>query len=457
MLRKLATEGNSQEMVGNVLLKVKMQENYEQNLKNLGVFKLEDLRRTYAFLLAISDDDERVIKLKHLGIRKMIWHQLTKLMPQVCLPCRGTIYSLRPGEEANVVCRRCKKGACPSCYPQGEEQGLEAREVLMKYKYLCDECDEEVEKHTGINRLEPEDFRKEKAKKKAPTETANLTEDDPEEEEKEDDDDNPPPQDQIEEINLEDDETFAAAQSQAQGKKLDKQTTNKGKPDKKDDPTDKSKITCPHLMKGRCFFGISGRKHHDAKTQCPFKHPRVCDRLLRHGDKGAQGCKESRNTCNKLHPKICPNSMEGVCLVVGCKQGLHVNGSNTKEVRERHEKRRGGGMRGEEKRRGGWRREETRYPDPALPAPGLPTALPMVLGQQAAAAAAAPTPTTTTPFLGAQDVATLVRQEIIAALKELKEAAAPPPPAKEKVVWDVLRGNKEEMRSILRELGFLNF
>ena len=50
-----------------------------------------------------------------------------------------------------------------------------------------------------------------------------------------------------------------------------------------------------------------------------------------------------------------------------------------------------------------------------------------------------------------------MRQEIIAALKELKEAAAPPPPAKEKVVWDVLRGNKEEMRSILRELGFLNF
>ena len=82
MLRKLATEANIQEkMVGTVLLKVKMQETYQQNLKSLGNFKLEDLRKTYGFLLNISEDDDKITKLKHLGIRKMIWHSLTQLMP----------------------------------------------------------------------------------------------------------------------------------------------------------------------------------------------------------------------------------------------------------------------------------------------------------------------------------------------------------------------------------------
>ena len=72
-------------------------------------------------------------------------------------------------------------------------------------------------------------------------------------------------------------------------------------------------------------------------------------------------------------------------------------------------------------------------------------------------AAPAPTTTTTASFLGVGDVTNLVRQEIVSVLKELKEAVTPPPPppAKEKVVWDVLRSNKEDMRSILRELGFL--
>ena len=43
-------------------------------------------------------------------------------------------------------------------------------------------------------------------------------------------------------------------------------------------------------------------------------------------------------------------------------------------------------------------------------------------------------------------------------LRELKTTPAPPPPpSKEKVIWDILRGNKDEMRSILRELGYLGF
>ena len=130
-----------------------------------------------------------------------------------------------------------------------------------------------------------------------------------------------------------------------------------------------------------------------------------------------------------------------------------MNGTNTRETRERYEERRG--RREEGEKRGGRRRNETRHPEPALPAPAQPGALPQFLGRHAAAAA--PAPTATAPFLGVGEIANLVRQEMISALKELKEAAAAPPAPKEKVVWDVLRSNKEEMRSILRELGFLGF
>ena len=451
MLRSLQTEAREREMVGDVLFKVTWKDNFEENVKNLSTMKLEDLRRTYAFLMDCSEEEERITELKHLGIRKMLMHRLIQLMPQVCLPCNGAVHYLRPGEEANVVCRRCKKAACPTCYPQGEEKVLEAREVLMRYKYLCEECDVEVEKHSGVNRLDASDFRKEKSKKKTTNETITISEEPAEEKDDADDEKEEENNEENEENdgNLENDNEFAEANKKVKGNET---KSKKETAAKKEKPKEKVKKICHHLLKGRCSFGLSGRKHHDGKTQCPFNHPRVCDRLLRHGDRGAQGCKEGKTACSKLHPKMCPNSLEGVCLVVGCKQGLHVNGTNTKEARERYEKRRGTRSEGEERREGGRRHDDTRHHDPALPYPAQPSALARVLGQPGSA-----TPATTATFL---DVATLVRQEMTTILKELKGTATtppPPPPTKEKIVWDVLRGNKEEMRSILREMGFLGF
>ena len=91
---------------------------------------------------------------------------------------------------------------------------------------------------------------------------------------------------------------------------------------------------------------------------------------------------------------------------------------------------------------------------PPLTAPAAPAA--PAATTPAHTAAPAPTPTTpTAPFL---DVGAVVRQEMFTILRELKTTPAPPPPpSKEKVIWDILRGNKDEMRSILRELGYLGF
>ena len=58
----------------------------EQNLNTLRSFNLEDVRRIYAFLLNTLGDDDRITKLKH---------QVTKMMPQVCLPYICMAYFLR--------------------------------------------------------------------------------------------------------------------------------------------------------------------------------------------------------------------------------------------------------------------------------------------------------------------------------------------------------------------------
>ena len=59
-----------------------------------------------------------------------------------------------------------------------------------------------------------------------------------------------------------------------------------------------------YLKKGRCHFGLTGRQEHDGKAECPFNHPRTCEALLNHGNKGNQGCKEKTSGYRKFHTKL---------------------------------------------------------------------------------------------------------------------------------------------------------
>ena len=136
----------------------------------------------------------------------------------------------------------------------------------------------------------------------------------------------------------------------------------------------KGQSVCPHLKKGRCFFGISGRKEVDGKI-CPFQHPRVCDALLNHGNKGKQGCKGADSGCSKLHPKFCHFSLnKGVCFEKDCSLGLHVKGSNTRAARTKAEENKSK-EKSEDKRKS----ENSEYP--SLPLPRQPASMGQTLGQ----------------------------------------------------------------------------
>ena len=144
------------------------------------------------------------------------------------------------------------------------------------------------------------------------------------------------------------------------------------------------------MKKGRCHYGLSGRRHnsnnegHTEKEcregklcECPFTHALVCGKLLRKGT-GRYGCKDEKE-CNKLHPQICSNSLKGVCHVKGCKLGIHIQGINTKEAREKDKKEK----EKEEEEQVSRRKGGAVFQNPSLPHPQLPQNIPRVLGRQA--------------------------------------------------------------------------
>lgn len=83
---------------------------------------------------------------------------------------------------------------------------------------------------------------------------------------------------------------------------------------------------CKYYKQGRCRYGISGKKDGD----CPYSHPKACQRFLTNGSNGRRGC--SKNDCQLFHPNICNSSMKDrTCFRVNCKY-LHLKG--TKRSRE---------------------------------------------------------------------------------------------------------------------------
>ena len=95
-------------------------------------------------------------------------------------------------------------------------------------------------------------------------------------------------------------------------------------------PTDTSRNKetpiCRYYRKGACRYGSAGK-------ECKFRHPRVCRKLVNHGNRGELGCKQGKK-CDMFHPTVCRNSQRNrVCLVESCRF-LHVKGTrrNTEET-----------------------------------------------------------------------------------------------------------------------------
>ena len=92
---------------------------------------------------------------------------------------------------------------------------------------------------------------------------------------------------------------------------------------------EKKDIVCSHFRKGRCFFGMSGKVPYNGSPSCPYKHPKVCQRLLRHGDKARAGCRGRSAGCQEFHPRMCFSSINTrMCSnMKECRNGYHMKGT----------------------------------------------------------------------------------------------------------------------------------
>lgn len=76
---------------------------------------------------------------------------------------------------------------------------------------------------------------------------------------------------------------------------------------------------CHFYKRGNCRHGFSG-------NGCRFSHPKPCQKLIRFGLSGKQGCKLGQK-CPKYHPRLCQNSLtKHECFDSDCKY-MHVRGT----------------------------------------------------------------------------------------------------------------------------------
>ena len=314
-LADLGTEAKREgkDRVGETILSVKYGKGHEQQVRSLKG-KKEELVSTYAYLINKDEKDEEVACLKPEGLKLMIIHRLTTLMPFQCGKCLRE-YCQERQENSKVTCLRCDQPACPDCFPDPIGQDL---------VYLCQPSKKVVKDDLGVNRLEEKHFLKSSLKRK---EVVTLDENSDEEYENVEDDeelDENPSQNDREREEAEGIENDYVPPGWR--KKLPKKDS--GKREKVESQTTSPKV-CIHHKKGRCKFGLSGKKRIDGEwKKCPFAHPRVCEKLLTNGDRGKFGC---RGNCGKFHPKMCYSSMNSKRCPHGkeCRNGYHVRNTVT--------------------------------------------------------------------------------------------------------------------------------
>ena len=85
--------------------------------------------------------------------------------------------------------------------------------------------------------------------------------------------------------------------------------------------------TCRFYRNGTCKHGVSGRN-------CEFEHPKMCEKLLKHGTRQPHGCNQGRK-CEKFHPKMCPTSInKQECFDSKCRL-RHVRGTKREKGKEK--------------------------------------------------------------------------------------------------------------------------
>ena len=76
---------------------------------------------------------------------------------------------------------------------------------------------------------------------------------------------------------------------------------------------------CNFYKRGKCKHGLKGRN-------CKYKHPKACQKLMKYGNKGPNGCKMGIR-CSNFHPRMCSSSIkQGKCFNPSC-SFAHIKGT----------------------------------------------------------------------------------------------------------------------------------
>ena len=324
VLTKLATEATNLNLddVANTITLVKVGETDKESVKRLKAAYVKPLTRTYAFLMNLKEDDEEVTKFTRPGLAEMIFYRLKQLMPKGCKTC-NTVQINQRDEVLLIKCKLCGCGACKDCFPSEERSS--------KWSFLCGSCDEQIANMMGEKTLDKSHFRLKKKQEKA-EERENSDERMDNEEDaniEEDAEDGGEGDEEVVEV-TDDGDDFQ--EPKKRGFLAKKKTDEKTKSE-----SERKAPVCHHFKNARCHHGMSGKLPHNGVPKCPFRHPMICQKLLRNGDRNKGGCRGKVDGCKDFHGvKMCFSSMNTKKCdhQKDCKNGYHTKGTVVKQAKD---------------------------------------------------------------------------------------------------------------------------
>ena len=271
------------------------------------------LKATLSYL-NVPDDVEY---LKHELVINLIC-RIQNLLPEKCSICSET-YCIQKDEKPFLPCSKCGQEAHKECIMEildtPDKGNLDEKSLMKKlnpfnisgFHYLCKACEEATipSKTTA---------RKSKKKKKTdPIQSQNSSNGNSLEENAQS-------------------SLIADTQSQSINTILGETQVYevKDEGDKEKKPHSKA---CRFYRNGTCKHGISGKG-------CDFEHPKMCQKLLRHGTRQPEGCSQGKK-CDKFHPKMCPTSINKLeCFDEKCRL-RHVRGTKREKEKEKKKEEKG--------------------------------------------------------------------------------------------------------------------
>ena len=252
-------------------------------------FKVPELRQALAWLKYCDVDNIVVKNIKRKAdILDALLVALERLLPEQCDKCQAE-YTVSRESSPAMQCSGCQQGFHQECLEE-----LVGKPEMPAFPgqiyWLCSHCSPKFSLMTVVG----QDGKSEKPRSKRVV--------------KEPVSDPPPAQPTAEESQ----QTAEEAQQTAE----ENVTPDNSNP-RESIPPAAPLPDCPFLVRNGCPHGMSGKKN----GVCKYLHKPRCNTYMKWGDKVDKGCKKV--PCDKLHPLVCPRSLDLKCLEKSCDVKLH--------------------------------------------------------------------------------------------------------------------------------------